>query len=125
MQLFPRNVPLTVHYCEMLINTGHATKAHEILLDLLNQVPPTQEQVRLIAIAANTAGDTAEANYYMAEYHAMSGSLLLAIEQLKLALSTPGLDNVDRARFTTRLNEFQSYLPDRNKQKDKKKENNQ
>jgi predicted Zn-dependent protease len=119
MTLFPRNVPLTVRYCEVLLITGQATKAHKILLDLLNHVPPTQEQVRLIAVAANTAGDTAEASYYMAEYHAMSGSLLLAIEQLKLALNTPGLDSVDRARFSARLNEFQSYLPARNEKKDK------
>jgi predicted Zn-dependent protease len=120
LKLFPRNVPLTVRYCETLINSGQAEKAHQILLDLLNHVPPTQEQVRLIAIAANTAGDTAEANYYMAEYHAMSGSLLLAIEQLKLALGTPGLNSVDRARYTARLDEFQSYLPARNETKDKK-----
>ena len=120
MILFPRNVPLTVRYCEALINAGQAEKAHQILLDLLNQVPPTLEQVRLIAIAANSAGDKAEASYYMAEYHAMKGNLQLAIEQLVLALNTPGLDSVDRARFSARLSEFQSYLPDRGKREDDK-----
>jgi predicted Zn-dependent protease len=120
MRLFPRNVPLTVRYCEALINAGQAEKAHQILLDLLNQVPPTLEQVRLIAIAANAAGDKAEASYYMAEYHAMNGSLQLAIEQLVLALNTPGLDSVDRARFSARLSEFQSYLPNRGKREDDK-----
>jgi predicted Zn-dependent protease len=120
MRLFPRNVPLTVHYCEALVNAGQAEKAHEILLDLLNQVPPTPDQVRLIAIAANAAGDKAEASYYMAEYHAMNGSLQLAIEQLILALNTPGLDSVDQARFSARLSEFQSYLPDRDKREKNK-----
>jgi len=113
MQLFPRNIALTVRYAETLMRYGEADKAHDILLDLLNQVPPTLEQVRLIALAANAAGDTADAHYYMAEYHAMSGSLRLAIDQLRLAIGTPGLDSVQRARFTARLEQFQEYLPRR------------
>jgi predicted Zn-dependent protease len=111
MSLFPRNVPLTVRYCETLLNNGRAGDAHRILLDLLNTVPPTLEQVRLIAMAANEAGDISEAHYYMAEYHAMNGNLRLAIEQLAQALQSPGLDNVERQRYTARLKQFQEYLP--------------
>jgi predicted Zn-dependent protease len=110
MELFPRNVPLTVRYAEALLQVGEAKEAHRVLLDLLNQVPPTMEQVRLIALAANAAGDTADSYYYMGEYHAMSGSLRLALEQLRLALSTPGLDSVQRARYTARMEQFQEYL---------------
>lgn len=109
--LFPRNVPLTVRYAETLLRYEQAQKSHDILLDLLNQVPPTLEQVRLIALAANQAGDTANTHYYMAEYQAMSGNLKLAIDQLVLALGTPGLDSVQQARFTARLKQFQEYLP--------------
>ncbi len=76
----------------------------------MNHVPPTLEQVRLIALAANAAGDTADAHYYMAEYHAMSGGLKLAVDQLVLALGIPGLDNVQKARFRARLDEFQGYM---------------
>jgi predicted Zn-dependent protease len=111
MALFPRNVPLTVRYCETLMRTGQADKAHKILLDLLNNVPPTLEQVRLIAIAADTAGDTSESHYYMAEYHAMQGNLTMAIQQLAQALQSPGLDNVNRARYKARMQQFQQYLP--------------
>jgi predicted Zn-dependent protease len=110
MSLFPRNVPLTVRYAEELLRYSQADEAHRILLDLLNHVPPTLEQVRLIALAANAAGDTADAHYYMAEYHAMSGSLKLAVDQLRLALGIPGLDSVQKARFRARLDEFQAYL---------------
>ena len=110
MELFPRNIPLTVRYAEALLKYAHADEAHEILLDLLNYVPPTVEQVRLIALAANEAGDIADAHYYMAEYHAMRGSLKLGVDQLRLALGIPGLDNVQRARFRARLDEFQNYL---------------
>ncbi len=120
MRLFPRNIPLTVRYCETLLRYDRPQQAHDILLDLLNQVPPTLEQVRLIALAANAAGDVANTHYYMAEYQAMSGNLKLGIDQLLLALGTPGLDSVQRARLEARLKEFQEYLPKRSASDDRR-----
>jgi len=110
MGLFPRNVPLTVRYAEALLADGQAKKAHTILLDLLNNVPPTAEQVRLIALAASAAGDTADAHYYMAEMHLIKGDVIMAADQLRLALSIPGLDNVQKSRFTSRLAQIQEWL---------------
>ncbi len=110
MGLFPRNTPLTVHYAEALLAAGQGKQAHTILLDLLNNVPPTAEQVRLIALAASAAGDTADAYYYMAELHLLKGDVVMAADQLRVALSTPGLDAVQKARFTSRLAEIQEWL---------------
>lgn len=110
MRLFPRNVPLTVSYAQALLADGQAKKAHDVLLDLLNNVPPTAAQVRLIALAASAAGNPADAHYYMAEFHLYKGDLMMAAEQLRLALAMPGLDGVQRARFTARLNEIQEWL---------------
>jgi predicted Zn-dependent protease len=110
MSLFPRNVPLTIHYAEALMQHDRAKEAHRILLDLLNTVSPTPEQVRLIALAASAAGDTGDAHYYMAEYHLMSGDLRLAADELRVALGMPGLDPVQKARFGSRLAEIQEVL---------------
>jgi beta-barrel assembly-enhancing protease len=110
MGLFPRNVPLTVHYAEALMQQQRFKEAHHVLLDLLNIVPPTPEQVRLIARAASAAGDTADAHFYMAEYHLMGGDLMLAIDELRVALSIPGLDTVQKARFRSRLDEIQEII---------------
>ncbi len=110
LQLFPRNVPLTIHYAEALMQRDRAKEAHRVLLDLLNIVPPTPEQVRLIALAASAAGDTADAHYYMAEYHLMGGALNLAADELRVALGIPGLDAVQKARFASRLSEIQEVL---------------
>ena len=85
-------------------------EAHRILLDLYNQVPPTAEQVRQLALAASAAGDTADAHFYMAESHLLNGELVLASDQLRLALSIPGLDAVQRARFRSRLDQVQAVL---------------
>ena len=86
-------------------------RAHEILLDLFNSVPPTPEQARPIALAANAAGDVAESYYYMSEYHIMSGDLPLAVNQLQLALAVPQISAVQRARFRARLDEVQDAMP--------------
>ena len=110
MKLFPRNVPLTVRYAEALMQNGQAKEAHRVLLDLLNIVPPTPEQTRLIALAASAAGDTGDAHSYMAEYHVMNGDLTLAADELRLALGIPGLDAVQRARFSSRLAEIQEFV---------------
>ena len=110
-ELAPRNVPVTVRYGEALLQAGRPKRAHEVLLDLFNNVPPTQEQIRLTAIAANAAGDVADAYSYMAEYHLMGGDLPLAINQLELALSVPGITDVQRARFVARLKELREALP--------------
>jgi len=111
LELFPRNVPVTVRYAESLLRAGQARRAHEILLDLFNNVPPTPNQARFIALAANTAGDVADAYSYMAEYHILSGDLVLAINQLQLALAVPQISDVQRARYEARLAEVREYVP--------------
>lgn len=110
MALFPRNVPLTVHYAEGLMRADRPREAHEVLLDLFNNVPPTAPQVRLIALAASAAGDTADAHYYMAEFHLLEGDPVMAADQLRVALSIPGLDSVQRARFTSRLEQVEEWI---------------
>jgi len=108
--LFPRNVPLVIHYGESLLKLGQADKAHKILLDLMNNVPPTPEQVRLIARAANDAGDTAEALYYLSEYHLMTGNLVGGISFLQRALALPELQEIQRIRFEARIDFIREYM---------------
>ncbi len=109
-ELFPRNVPLVIHYAEALLKLGHAEKAHEILLDLLNNVPPTPEQVRLIARAAIDAGESAEAHYYMAEYRFMIGDLIGGVKFLRQALQVPELEEIQRIRFEARIDFVREFM---------------
>jgi beta-barrel assembly-enhancing protease len=109
-ELFPRNVPLVVNYAEALLQLGEAKHAHEILLDLLNNVPPTPEQVRLIARAASEAGDTAESHYYMSEYRIMIGDLVGGVNFLRQALRVPDLQEIQRIRFEARIDFLQEYM---------------
>ncbi|MEJ0005234.1 MAG: tetratricopeptide repeat protein [Steroidobacteraceae bacterium] len=112
--LFPRNIPLTVHYGEALITANQSLKAHQVLLDLFNNAPPTPAEIRLTALAASSAGDAGDAYYYMGEYNVENGELQLATQQLELALSAPDLTVVQRKRYQARLKEIrEAILEDR------------
>jgi predicted Zn-dependent protease len=115
MILFPRNVPISIRYAETLMRSGDNKRAHLVLLDLFNNVEPTPDQTRLIAKAANTAGDFADSYGYMAEFYLMTGNLNMASNQLQLALSLQGLDAVQRARFSARLEEIRQAMPKKNR----------
>lgn len=119
LTLFPRNVPLTVRYAEALMWAQEYDRAHAILLDLFNTVPPTAAQIRLIANAAGGAGQQAEAHYYMSEYFLVNGNVVLAVEQLNLALAQPDLQPVQKARFEARRAELLPYLPKDHPEKSK------
>jgi predicted Zn-dependent protease len=110
VQLFPRNVPVTIRYAEALMKAGRAAEAHTILLDLFNNVPPTPEQIRLTALAASAAGDAGDAYFYMGEYQIAGGDLPMAVQQLQLALASPNLTQVQRARFQARMDEVREFL---------------
>jgi predicted Zn-dependent protease len=108
--LFPRNVPVTVRYAEALMRADQPAKAHQLLLDLFNNTQPTPSQIRLTALAASSAGETGDAYYYMAEYHLSSGDLMLATQQLDLALTDPHLTDVQRKRYFARREEIRDHL---------------
>ena len=109
--LFPRNVPITVRLAETLMRNGDNRRAHLILDDLFNVVEPTPDQTRLIAKAAYAAGDIADSYYYMSYFYLMSGDFKMALNQLQLGLGMPGLDPVQRARFSARLEEVRAAMP--------------
>ncbi|HSG96497.1 MAG TPA: M48 family metalloprotease [Woeseiaceae bacterium] len=110
LELFPRNVPLVIEYGERLLELGQPERAHDLLLDLLNTVPPTPAQVRLIARAASLAGEEAEAYYYLSEYRLMIGDLAGGIGYLQQALRLPDLQEIQRARFNARINFIREFM---------------
>jgi beta-barrel assembly-enhancing protease len=110
MRLFPRNVPVTIRYAQTLMSDHKSAQAHDVLLDLFNNVEPTPDQIQLTAQAASAAGDLCDAYYYMGEYQIADGNLPLAAQQYQLALRTPHLTDVQRQRISARLREVRDYL---------------
>src|SRR5438552_18442577 len=91
-------------------SAGRPADAHNMLLDLFNNVPPTPDQIRLTALAASAAGDAGDAYFYMGEYQIAGGDLVLAAQQYQLALAAPNLTQVQRQRYQARLDEVREYL---------------
>jgi beta-barrel assembly-enhancing protease len=108
--LFPRNIPLTVHYGESLMAVNQAGKAHDLLLDLWYNTESTPAEIRLTALAASSAGDPGDAYYYMGEYNITNGEFQLATQQLELALASPNLSIVQRLRYQARLKEVRDAI---------------
>jgi predicted Zn-dependent protease len=92
------------------MHAGDNKRAHLILLDLFDAVEPTPIQAQLIAKAANAAGDIADSYYYMSEFYIMNGDLAMSSTQLQLALGLPGLNAIQRARFSARLDEVRAVM---------------
>ncbi len=67
MELFPHNVPVTIRYAQTLMMGHRNAEAHDVLLDLFNNIDPTPDQVELTARAASAAGDLGDAYYYMGD----------------------------------------------------------
>jgi predicted Zn-dependent protease len=103
-------VPVTIRLAETFMRAGDNKRAHLLLLDLFDVVSPTPDQARLIAKAANAAGDIADSYYYMSEFYIMNGELPESLAQLQIALGLPGLNPIQRARFSARLEEVRSAL---------------
>jgi len=123
LALSPRNVPLTMRYADALLKANQAKTAHAVLLDLFNNVAPTPEQIRFTALAASSAGDTADAAYYMSEYHISTGNLPLSVAQLEMALAVPDITGVQRSRFQARLDEVrEAMFSDRKRRKEAEKQ---
>lgn len=110
-RLFPRNVPLTMAYADALMAAERPAQAHEIMLDLVNNIDYDEEQIRLLALAASAEGDDANAHYYMSEFHVLRGELFMAVDQLKLALASPRIHDYQIARAEARMKEIEKYLP--------------
>ncbi|MGB6486343.1 MAG: M48 family metalloprotease [Steroidobacteraceae bacterium] len=110
MELFPHNVPVTIRYAQTLMADHENAQAHDVLLDLFNNIDPTPDQIQLTARAASAAGDLGDAYYYMGEFQIADGNLRLAAEQYQLALRSPRLTYVQRQRIRARLKEVRDYL---------------
>ena len=111
LTLFPRNEPITIRLSETLMHSGENKRAQLLLDDLFNVVEPSPDQTKLIAKAASQAGDLADSYYYMSYYWIMTGDLKMSATQLQLALAQPGLDPIQRARFSARLDEIKAAIP--------------
>ncbi len=109
MQLFPDSRALTLSYARDLIEANQTRRAIGLLLPLSLQATSDPGALRLIAHAYDKEGDSADSHYYMGEYYFNVGLPAAAADQLRIALATPGIDNMQRQRYQARLDRLQAW----------------
>jgi predicted Zn-dependent protease len=110
-RLFPHDAPVTLAWAEAQLAAGQPGPAHEAVLELLTRERPEPHYYRLLAQAAEAGGSPADSHYWQAEWFVLNGDLFGALDQLRLALATPGLTPFQRARLQARLDRLTEYLP--------------
>jgi predicted Zn-dependent protease len=107
MRLFPDSSPLMLSYATDLIDAGKPKNAVDILNLLAFGSHRDPAALRLMAKAYEKMDDSADSHYFMSEYYLASGLPSAAADQLRIALTTPGLSSVQQQRYRARLHRME------------------
>ena len=103
MRLFPDSSPLMLSYASDLIDANKPRSAVDILNLLTFGSHRDPEALRLMAKAFEKLNDSGDSHYYMSEYYLSSGLPTAAVDQLRIALATPGISSLQQERYRARL----------------------
>lgn len=107
LKVYPGNSALTLQYAEALIRAGDAEKARDLLRSHSREQPDEPEVFRLLARAHADLGEQARAYQAQAEYYFLSGDVLGAVQQLKVARQKAGNDFYTASSVEARLAELE------------------
>ena len=107
MHLFPDSSPLVLSYASDLIDANKPRNAVDILTLLTFGDHRDPEALRLMAKAYEKLSDSGDSHYYMSEYYLASGLPTAAVDQLRIALATPGISGLQQERYRARLHRME------------------
>ncbi len=108
---YPRYSPGILKYGEALINAGRPDQARQVLLSYSQGMGTRIDTYRLLSAAARATGNTAEAQYQLANYLYERGDLRGAVEQLNAGLRVASINGDDRARLLARRKQLIDSIP--------------
>jgi predicted Zn-dependent protease len=111
LSAYPRFAPGILKYGEALINAGKPEQARQVLISYSQNLGTRIDTYRLLSLAARATGNTAEAQYQMANYLYERGDLRGAIEQLNAGLRVASINGDDRARLMARRKQLIDSIP--------------
>ncbi len=117
LKTHPDNYPLTIHYANTLLHSGHATQAQQLLEKLIKIRPDDPTIYKLAALAAGQAGHNSQGHQLLAEHYYLSGDLDSAQRQLEVALNNRSNDYYLNAKMAARLKEIKQEQADLIKRK--------
>jgi len=116
LRLFPDSTPLILSYAGDLIDAGKPANAVDLLTPLVSAKRGGPDALRLLAKAYEKKGDSADSHYFMSEYYLANGLPAAAVDQLRIALATPGINNVQRQRYNARLHRVEEAAKEARKE---------
>ncbi|MGE5626047.1 MAG: M48 family metalloprotease [Bacillota bacterium] len=123
LRLFPDSTPLILSYAGDLVDAGKSGNAVDLLLPLTSARRGGPDALRLLAKAYDKKGDSADSHYYMSEYYMANGLASAAVDQLRIALATPGINTVQRQRYSARLHRVEEAAKEaRQEQREQKQQ---
>ncbi len=117
LRTHPGNYPLTIHYANTLVHSGHAAKSQKLLEKLIITRPDDPGIYKLAALAAGKAGHNSQGHHLLAEYYYLSGDLTSAQRQLEIGLNNRSNDLYLNAKMAARLKEIKEEQLDLMKRK--------
>jgi beta-barrel assembly-enhancing protease len=113
--LTPRNPVLIDSLSMIYMNQNDPGKAHELLLDLLNNSPARPYQIMNLATYAQSMGNESLSHYYLAEYYISLRNLMAAEIQLDIALENLNLEPTEREKYLARRKQVNDALNPENR----------
>jgi beta-barrel assembly-enhancing protease len=110
-KLYPQQEPIVVELARLEMKHGQADAALQHLRGLVETRSVQPETLHLEAQAAAQAGRPAFSHEALALYHFRLGNRTAALEQIELALHTPGLGTVEETRLRSLRRQIQRHTP--------------
>lgn len=110
--LNPNSLALVITHAEIALAHDQASIALRVLQRQLDQLPRRSRLYALLARAAGQLKKTVLSHQYLAEYYAVQGDYVGALQQLQYALQQPNLSKQQQKRLEARQQHYQAIQTD-------------
>lgn len=118
----PESRAATYGYVALLNQTDKADVAHQVLRDFGDPEHRDPRYYKLKAESEEKLGDQGNSHFTLAEYYRSMGELEFALEQLRIAQTTPGITHYQRHRIDARMEDVTNEMEALDGGKKKKRE---
>jgi predicted Zn-dependent protease len=115
---YPGYRPAVLGRIQVLLDAGQPGEARRELRDYMTLHGGDVTTYQLLAIAEGKAGSKIESHIAQAEYYYGSGELGMALEQLRVARTMPGITYYQGERVQARMDQIQKEMDDEKERKD-------
>jgi predicted Zn-dependent protease len=110
LNLYPDNLAIALPYATTLMDAGREEDAYRLLTDTTANHQENAKAFKLLAQAAAATGHNVQTHTAMSQYYFLNGFTNQSIEQLKLAVKQPEVNDYLTARIEARITQLETLL---------------